>query len=531
MAVAFLVLIGATVVSIRSANQARDEAERSRTTQRILADVFEQADPFGDGGAEVTQADALIRAKPGIEEKVMDEPRLAWEENRTLAGIFTNLDLQYLEREAFQAAWDAALELEGANEREVLFGVAGIGNILTRNDPATALTFFAEHLPKLPASPEGAAEWLSAKYAEVSALIRLRDYAGADQGARDMQRVAVEFSVDAPRTLARIDQLLAGAARRAGDVAAADRHWASSVANMQRAATPIGLAVTLSNQALHFGMTGRFAESEAAFQESIAIFREHAPDHTSHANIQRLYAGLLYRMRRPDEALGALRETLSILDPDEESYTYVVAQIARADVAFAKGDTAQTFAAIEQSSDVAVATFSPNSDVTQRILPVLARLLLFAGYPGEAAQAVGVGSGDSCTVEQGALHEIDAAVSRLADNTAAETARQTAWSKVHALEQLAADGNLNANAFSNAADELRAWQSVFIDVLDRYQILNALHDLGQQIAGGVPAGLREERARVSALRRETRGMLAADGRARLDRVLSMLHPGYVKRSC
>jgi hypothetical protein len=99
------------------------------------------------------------------------------------------------------------------------------------------------------------------------------------------------------------------------------------------------------------------------------------------------------------------------------------------------------------------------------------------------------------------------------------------------LEQLAADGNLNANAFSNAADELRAWQSVFIDVLDRYQILNALHDLGQQIAGGVPAGLREERARVSALRRETRGMLAADGRARLDRVLSMLHPGYVKRSC
>ena len=513
----------ATMFSMNSAMKANAEAERSRITQEILAGVFEQADPFGEGGAEVTLADALVRAKPFIKETVANDPRLAWEVNKTMVGIFTNLDLLDLEREALQAAWDAALTIDGDNETERLFAIAGLGNILVRTDPSEGVSFLAKHLPSSPSTSRSAIEWLSAKYAEVSAYIRLRDYDRADQGAADMARVAREFEIDAPRTLGRIDQLLAGAARRAGNLDTADQHWANAVENMRRADAPLGLAVTLSNYALHYGMTKRYEASAAAFEESIEIFRNHETDNTSHANVLRLYAGLLFRMRRADEAQGALDEALAILDPNEQRYAYFIAQLNRANFAFADGEMEIVFDAIDQGLHVAVPAFGHDSEVTQRMRPVFARLLLFADRPFQAASLANLDDRRSCADRNVLTAAIDEAVVQLADTPETEGARQTVWTEIERLRSAATNGALRSDQLAVALATYRNPPDAFFDALDRYRFIVALSDFARFADAGVSAELHAELERMQAQKARARKLVSDD--ARLGYLVGLLNPG------
>ncbi len=514
----------ATLFSIDRANKARAEAQRSLATQQILASVFEQADPFGEGGAEITLADALVRAKPFISERVAGDPRLAWEVNKTLAGIFTNLDLLDMEREALEAAWDAALSLPGSNEGEVLFAVSGIGNTLVRTDPAAGVEFLAEHLPASPQTAEGAVEWLSGKYAEVSALLRLRDDERADTGARQMAQVAQAFEIDAPRTLGRIDQLLAGAARRAGDMDVADEYWVSAVANMRRAETPLGLAVTLSNQALHWGMTERYAKAEAAFQESVSIFQTHAPDNTSYANVLRLYAGLQFRTHRADEALETLQQSLSILDPNRQGYAYFVAQLARANFAFAAHELDTAYAAIEQGISVALVAFGAGSDITQRMFPVLLKLLVFADKTHEAAWLAGTSDGLLCTDDGRRLAAIDQTVRRLAREPDTQAARETVWEAIDRATQLAGEGMLDRASYVQAYEAFQGGQDVFFDALDRYQMLLALEGIEPPADFEKPRALNEDLLRLRRLKEHARRLL--DGRS--SGLLTAIRPGMAQ---
>lgn len=516
----------ATAFSINRAAQAQAQAERSRVTQQILADVFEQADPFGAGGAELTLAEALVRAKPSIEQKVQDDPQLAWEVNKTLVGIFTNLDLLDLEEEALRSAWDAALELDGDNEKERLFAIAGLGNIKVRVDPSDGLAFLEEHLPIAPTTKRGASEWLSAKYAEVSAHLRLRQNAEADQGARTMARVAQEFGVDSPRTLGRIQQLLAGGARRVNDLDAADQHWASAVDHMRRAEAPLSLAITLSNYALHYGMTGRYEESVFAFEESIEIFRIHASDNTSHANVLRLYAGLLFRMRDTDAAMGALDEALAILDPSEQSYAYFLAQLNRAGIAFASGDTSTALVAIEQGLNVALPVFGNEAEVTQRIVPVFTRLLLFAEQVPAAARLIAIKDRSICEDRAALVAAIETAAADLANTPDTLSARRDFLQQVTALERTAATGSLEPAAIGAAMTSYANPADVFVDVLDRYRYVAALSEL--VIAHDLDADLavNAELERLKALQAKTAA--AIDANPRVTGLIDSLSRGFIE---
>lgn len=526
IAASLVALAAATVFSARMALQARAEADRSQATQQILADVFQQADPFSEGGANISLAEALVRAKPSIEEKISGDPRLAWQVNKTLADIFTSLDLLDLEKGAYQAAWDAALELGGNNQREVLLAIAGLGNILARTDPAEAVEFFAKNLPPAPSTRAAAQDWLSAKYAEVGSWARLRDYQRADEGAREMARVADAFHVESPRTLGRINQLLAGAARRAGDIEAADAHWIDAVEYMRLAEKPAGHAVTLSNMALHYGMTGRYEESEAAFREAISIFRKHDPDNTSHANILRSYAGLLFRMRRPEEALAMLGEGLSILDRDEQSYPYFVTQLDRAIYAFAADNMSIAFEAIDQGFDVALSAFGAESDVTQRMSAVFARLLQFADREADAARLVGIDEPQRCASDNVRSAAIDDAVRVLADAPAVEEARQAVQESIGLAQMQAGNGTLDTDALADVLAVYRNSPNVFLDALDRWRMLNAFADVARTAELELPVNIQSEHERLASLRIETQGLLAVTRGARVEALLIALRPGF-----
>ncbi|MEM7276566.1 MAG: serine/threonine-protein kinase [Pseudomonadota bacterium] len=525
VAASFVGLGFATAYSVNRAAEARAEAERSRITQQILADVFEQADPFGDGGAELTLAEALIRAKPSIKQQVAHDPRLEWEVNRTLVEIFTNLDLIDLEKEALQTAWEAAKKLKGDNERERLFAIAGLGNILARTDPAEGVAFFDEHLPRSPASSRGASDWLSAKYAQVSALIRLREDEKADLGAKEMASVAREFGVDTPRTLGRIEQLLAGTARRAGDIDAADAHWSAAVGHMRRAEAPLSLAVTLSNQALHYGMTQRYPESETAFQESVEIFQRYEPDNTSHANVLRLYAGLLFRTGRPDDAQAALDSALQILDSSKHGYAVFVAQLNRANFAFASGDTSKAIDAVEQGLQVALPAFGAESDVTRRMSPTLARLLIFAGRDSEAANLVFAADKSNCETKTRMYDAVELVFSkdtRVPGASGRDLFRQT----IERLDEPVKSSALRQSELDDAMQIYRSSSDVFVNVLDRHQFIQALHNLASVASIDLPADLRSELERLQKIKAHTAAQMQA--RSHLQSQIDALSTGYLE---
>ena len=515
--VSVLALAGATVFSMHMAREARDEAERSLTTQSILADVFRQADPFGDAGADVTLAEALASAKPAIDARTAGDPRLVWEVNRTLADIYASLDLLDLELQAVEAALVAADKLDGDNESERLFAIAGKANILARTDPREAVAYVEAELSPEPSTPAAAVHWLSAKYAEVSALIRLRDDERVDAGARRMAEVAEAFDVDSPRTLGRINQLLAGVARRAGDLPTADAHWALAVDYLRQANQPAGYAVTLSNMALHYGITGRYDASEAAFLEALEVFREAAPDAVQHANILRMYAGLLFRMGRPDEALAELDQALVILAAQEEGYSYFVAQDNYARFSLVTGDTDGTLNAIEGGLKVAVPAYGPDGDVTRRMLPTFARLLVFGGRDETAARLLrldeAVLCGDTAAREDAVLVEAEV-IANAPDVAASRTA----------IDAAIAAAKPGPGGVRDAIARYREHQHTFLDVLDHWRYLRALEQLADQAGESLPVDLAARLDDVEARRITTERLLGETRADDVDALVRTLWP-------
>ncbi|MEO1077932.1 MAG: serine/threonine-protein kinase [Pseudomonadota bacterium] len=524
VAASVLGLTAATVFSLDRAREAKEAAARSRTTLEILADVFEQADPFGDAGAEVTLAEALIRARPAIAEKTAHAPKLAIEVNQTLADIFLSLDMLDYEVEAHEAAWAAAAQLGSGFERQLIASIAAIGNTKTRLDPREAALFLQKHLPESPPTKDAARDWLSGKYAEAHAWLRLRDDHRTDAIAGRMHEVAVKYEVDDPRTLGRISQLLAGTARRANNLPAADRHWQEAVEYMSQAGQPAGHAVILSNQALHYGSTERYKKSEEAFRKSIAVFREHDPENTTFADILRLYAGLQFRMGDPAAALGTLSESLAILDRERDHYSYFVAQNKVAEYAFASGAFDAAFDAIDDGLDLAFEAFGSEDEVTARMIRLLARLLAFAGAEESSVRALGMHDVlcEQATVRANAIYSV---LSR--NKSTDDQWRQTS----EALTRARTDVALDRRAFDALIDRYRSINGTVLDPLDRLTLIEDLHQLALRHAYELPAELASARLRLLGQRAGTAEKVAGRWNARISYLLDSLDSHGAGQTC
>ncbi|MEM6485552.1 MAG: serine/threonine-protein kinase [Pseudomonadota bacterium] len=524
VAASVIALTAATVYSLGLAREAREAAERSRATLEILTEVFAQSDPFGEGGADITLAEALIQARPTINSKIESNPRLSLEVNEALASIFLNLDMLEYEVAAHEAAWAAAETLGAGFERQRIVSVAGIGNAKTRIDPADAAEFLRTNLPDQPPTSETAVAWLAAKYAEANAWLRLRDLQRVDAIAVSMSDVSNAHDVDDPRTLGRINQLLAGSARRAGDIPAADQYWQRAVDFMSEAGQPAGHAVFLSNQALHFGKTGRYDESERVFLEAISLFRQHDPKNTSLANILRSYAGLQFRIGSPQAALDSLAEALTILNRDRDHYAYFGAQNSAASYAFANSDFDASIEAIEDGLDLALEMFGPYDAVTARMLPNLARVLAFAGDEQATAHVLG-------------LHEIACAPSDVR-RAAIETALTQQSPSNEGREQLQSalaiietGSALDLKAFNTLVQHYYEADDVFIDPLDRLSYLEALEPIAISNGYPLPEDINSSLQVLRAPRTEVAAMIAGAWSARISGLLTAIAPERARVVC
>ncbi|MGI9327594.1 MAG: protein kinase domain-containing protein [Pseudomonadales bacterium] len=498
-AVTLTALSAATFISLKMANEAQAQAQRSATSQQILTDVFQQTDPFGPAGAKVTLADALVQAKPGIDAKVADDPLLAWEVNRSLAGIYENLGLVEHEIDAYQAVIRAAEQIDADNRRHYLLGIAGLGNALARTNPSAAVSYFDENLPIGPDSAQEASSWLAAQYAYVGANARLRNYQAADQGTQQMARVIDQFDVSNPRTLGRLSQLLAGVARRSSDSVAEGQHWLDAVAHMRAADKPAALAVTLSNRALYLGRSGQFDASGDAFREAVDIFEQvdHADD--SLAGVLRSYAGLQFRMGDADAAIATTQRAMDILGPDAQPYARYIAALNLARYHFVIGDVEQALELVTEALPVALKMFDAQSGVPQRMSGLLAKLLLFAGETGLAATSINVDR-ESCAEPDDLYTKLD----QLEDPAEQQT-RKRIWTVLKRLANPPSGAVRRAN-LEESIRLLNAEAPAFFDVLDRWR---AYEQLAQAVTpDGLPESVRATHQALSVTQRQANQLVA-----------------------
>ena len=492
----------AAIVSAVLAVEAQNQADRSAASRQILVDVFQKADPFGDGGADVTLADALIRAKPDIAARVADDPLLAWEVNTTLGRIFESLGLAEHEVSAFADAVDAADQLQGAGNERRLLAVAGLGGTLARTNPAEAVAYFEAQFPAAPRDDAEVAPWLNGQYSFVGAQARLREFAAADAGTLRMANVVERFGVTDPRTLGRLNQLLAGVARRAGDTAAEGARWRDAVRHMTRAGNPAALAVTLSNMAIHLGRTGQFDASDEAFRAAIDVYDSAGHSDDSYAGVLRSYAGLQFRMRRVDEAIDTTRRALDLLDPATQAYARFVALNNLAHYTFATGATEQTLAAVVEALADAATRLDAGSGVTNRMLGVFAKLMLFAEHRDLAAAVLDVDPRDCA--DDAAFHQ---ALDALEDPAERE-ARDGIWGAIQSLRGSVNDGRQVQHEVDAAVLLYEENVPPFFDVLDRWRVVSAVTAAGQVAA--VPERITREYTRLAAARQQARSLIDSE---------------------
>ena len=512
--VSAMTLTAATVVSVRMAQEARAQAARSQAAQQILSDVFKKSNPFKGKGATVSLADALVRAQPDIEARVAGDPLLAWEVNRTLGKIYERLGLIEQEVEAYEAVIEAARALgDDENGARVLAGVAGVGNVLARTNPVEAVRYFDANLPAQPASARAVALWLSAQYSYVGALARVQEFGRADAGTFAMAKAMDTFGITDPHKRGRLSQLLAGAARRAKDTEAEDRHWRDAVEYMRATNVPSTLAITLSNRAIFLGRAGRYAESEAAFKEALGIFEAAGFKDPTYGSVLRGYAGTLFRTGRIDEAIATTRKALSLLPADSQPYARFVAALHLTGFTFVKGDMMATVDLLAENLASARTAFADRPAVPQRFLRLFAKTLVFGRAFESASAALGYDDG-VCTTEAELLTALETL-----EHPREASARTSIWQGLAKLED-------KAQANEITADDLAAFLQLydrtappFFDVLDHWRVLDRLAALPAPLP---PAAKRRYEA-LLAQREQTQGLVRQAHAATLADLSAYLH--------
>ncbi|MEM1437242.1 MAG: serine/threonine-protein kinase, partial [Pseudomonadota bacterium] len=478
----------ATVVSVQLAREARAQAQRSDAAQQILVDVFQNADPFGESGANVSLAAALVKAQPTIERRVAADPELAFEVQKNLAEIYSSLGLVEAERRAYQAVIEVAPRLADRAAYAHLLGVAGVGGTHARTNPQQAARYFADHLPAQPASGDQVTLWLDAQYSYVGALNRLRQHDRAAAETQIMAAVIEDYAIDDPRIRGRLSQLLAGVARRAGDRNEEDRHWQAAVTYARAAENPAALAVMLNNRAIQLGRMGRFEASEQRFLEAIAIFEDAGHQGPTLANVLRSYAGLQFRDRRVEDAIRTSERALRLLDADSQVYARFVAEVNLAQYQFANDAPDRALAIVVSGLSSARDAFPRESGVPERMLRVFGKLLVFGGATELAAHALNL---PAACPEAGVLAELEAMAAR-----EEAKARQTLW---NALADLGVAPREDA-AFDQAIRLFQDDPPPFFDALDRWRFLRQLEALAVGSDYPLPSELIERQRKLDVLR-------------------------------
>jgi tetratricopeptide (TPR) repeat protein len=350
--------------------------------------------------------------------------------------------------------------------------VAGYGSTLARSDPSLAVAWFSEHLPATPGDQEQVIPWLSAQYAYVGALNRLRDYEALDIEALHMRDVVDAFEVTNPRTLGRLSQQLANVARRHGDSVAEARHWREAVDYMRQADSAAALAVALNNQAIFLGRNGRYPESEAAFREAIAVYENAGHEDASLAGVLRGYGGLQFRMRQPAAAIDTTRRALALLETPSEAYARFITSLNLVRYQFVAGDLEPMLPTMISSLEAALSELGTDSPVPLRMRTLFAKALVFAGDFDNAARTLGFDT--TCNSALPYLHALDAL-----EHSSEQEDRETIWTAVDGLKP--AGGATGPSNPQQVLQVMAEHAPFFFDVLDQWRVLDAVMQTGGSV--------------------------------------------------
>ena len=330
--VVLLALVSATLVSLSMAQRANLEADRSATALQVLTSVFDQADPFGQPGPDITLGDALIERFDRVARQVDHDPALAVQVFNYLGRIFTDLGLHDHAQRAHEAALGKVEALTNAGSTDRLTAVAGIAEAV--NDQGhfqEALEFVNGLEPGSPATAEEARLHAKILLEQAMALLRTGQYDEGDAALLRAQALLSEFNLTDPVLSYQLNQAFAEVAGYREDFVAAETYMRTAAAHAAEAGDLGAEATYLQNVAIFLGRQGRFDDAQPYFLEAMAMVDEHAPGHPIKLKFAANYAGWLYRTGKAQLAVELLQDTITDMKGKPARHHWA---IAHRDLAF-----------------------------------------------------------------------------------------------------------------------------------------------------------------------------------------------------
>ncbi len=383
-----LALAGAVLVSMNLAHRARTEAQRSVAVQEVLSEFFQRADPFGDGGADVSLADAVAQGRSMIDARIADDPALSAAMYAKLGEIQTSLGLYEQALEISQAAHAAVLksgETDATMRFEILDQVAR--NLVLTGNPKDAIAFLDEYLPASPPSAKDAGAWVLAKLEAARAWKLLLDVPMLQETLRIADAAVERYQVDDPLIEMELHNRHSVLARELGDIAGGEQRVREMLEISRTLQRPEDVAVALHDLGMQLGRQRRYEEAEPLFVESIALVDEISPNHPRQGFHMNNYGGLLYRVGRHEEAVEWVRRGLLVLQDGPNRFWEYAANRDLAMYGFSVADIEEVILANRRQVDLAEAIFGDQERQHAVAVIVLARLAAL-GYHYEFALAL-----------------------------------------------------------------------------------------------------------------------------------------------
>jgi tetratricopeptide (TPR) repeat protein len=346
----------------------------------VLTGVFEQADPFGRPGPDLTLGQALIEGYDHIARQVAHDPVLAARVFNQLGGIFSQLGMYAQSERAYRHSLETIPAAAEMPPIERLTAIAGLA--ATTNDQGRFLDTLAFVDGFSLGASQDAAEarvHVQLLFEQVEALQASDQHGAAQARLATVQALIGQFGLTDPGLLFTLHNALANAARHAGDFASAVRHSREAAAYAGEAGNPGAQATLLQNLGIYLARQGRLDDAEPYFLEAMAIIDAQAPGHPRRLEYSVNYAGWLYRVGRLESAVTLLRDTLAALHGTPDRHLWAYANRDLATYAFATGDIEDSLRANREYLLAAPELYGGNAPQTAAAEVLLARHLSLAG--------------------------------------------------------------------------------------------------------------------------------------------------------
>ena len=383
MAFAFvLVLVTASVVSVRQSIRANQEAAASKRVADFMTNMFKISDPGAARGNSVTAREILDKASNDIDSGLANDPVLQSSMMNVMGTVYDNLGLFAQAEPLLRHALEVRRHTFGDNNKDTLQSMYQLSEVLTwlgKRDEAEKLCRESYEGRKKLLGPDHRDTLISMNW-----LVWILFIEGKYSDAEKLGRETIEV---ANRVLGPHDNITLSAMSRIGAVLSEEGKYTEAEELLRQVVTirrqifgpehpdTIAVSVNLANLLMN---DGKFAESERLFRDVLPITqRLYGPENPKTLMTEENLAIAVKDQGRYSEAEKLERDALALelakFGPDNRSTLITMSNLA--DTLGTEGQYAEAEQLLRQAIDRKGRTLGPEHPSTLNSLDSLGSVL------------------------------------------------------------------------------------------------------------------------------------------------------------